>query len=59
MESVLESYEVPDGAEHYTEHEPKDSYDLVQTSLAADDIAEPQDIAEVFPDEYMEEINAK
>jgi NitT/TauT family transport system substrate-binding protein len=58
MESVLESYEVPDGAEHYTEHEPKESYDLVQTSLAADDIAEPQDIAEVFPDEYMDEINS-
>ncbi len=59
MESVLESYEVPEGAEHYTDHEPKESYDLVQTTLAADDISEPQDIEEVFPDDYREEINAE
>lgn len=57
MQSVLESYEVPEGAEHYTEHIPKESYDLVQTSLAADDIAKQQDVATVFPDEYMAEIN--
>jgi NitT/TauT family transport system substrate-binding protein len=57
MESVLESYEVPEGAEHYTDHVPQESYDLVQTSLAADDIAKPQDLATVFPDEYAGEVN--
>jgi NitT/TauT family transport system substrate-binding protein len=57
MESVLDSYEVPEGAEHYTDHIPQESYDLVQTSLAADDIATPQDLAKVFPDEYRDEIN--
>jgi NitT/TauT family transport system substrate-binding protein len=57
MDSVLDSYEVPEGAEHYTDHIPKESYDLVQTSLAAGDIATPQDLTKVFPDEYAAEIN--
>lgn len=58
LEQVLVSYEVPEGAESYVEHLPVDSYDLVQTSLAAEDISEPQDIEEVFPNTYMEEILA-
>jgi NitT/TauT family transport system substrate-binding protein len=57
LDSVLESYAVPEGAEHYSDHEPKESFDLVQTTLAADEIAEPQDLAEVFPDDYKDEIN--
>lgn len=57
LESVLESYQPPEGAEHYSEHEPKESYDLVQRSLAADEIAKPQNLETVFPDEYMDEIN--
>jgi NitT/TauT family transport system substrate-binding protein len=57
LDAVLEAYAVPEGAEHYTDHVPKESYDLVQTTLAADEIAEPQDLEEVFPDDYQDEIN--
>jgi NitT/TauT family transport system substrate-binding protein len=58
LQAVLDTLFVPEGAEHYTDHEPKEAFDLVQTSLAADDIAQPQDLDEVFPDDYREEINS-
>jgi len=57
MDAVVDAYAVPEGAEHYTDHVPKESYDLVQTTLAAEEIAEPQDLETVFPDEYADEIN--
>lgn len=57
LDAVVAAYAVPEGAEHYTEHVPAESYDLVQTTLAAEEIAEPQDLATVFPNDYMEEIN--
>ena len=58
LDMVVEAYGVPEGAEHYTEHVPVESYDLVQTSLAAEDISEPQDLDTVFPNDYMDEINS-
>lgn len=58
LDAVLEGYEVPEGAESYVEHLPKEGYELIQTSLAAEEITEPQDLSVVFPDEYMDEILA-
>lgn len=57
LQAVLDTLFTPEGAEHYTEHLPVEAFDLVQTSLAADDIAEPQDLEEVFPNEYLDAIN--
>ena len=57
LDAVVAAYAVPEGAEHYTEHVPQESYDLVQTTLAAEEIAKPQDLSTVFPDDYQDEIN--